>query len=83
MKLDKQDKKILIWGFIIRTILNLFIYKSIDSAMMLGVLYFIHNFFKRKKEIFDYQISLFTIVTLFNILSLSKNKKLFIFPYFN
>lgn len=44
MKLDKQDKKILIWGFIIRTILNLFIYKSIDSAMMLGVLYFIHKY---------------------------------------
>ena len=28
MKLDKQDKKILIWGFIIGTILNLFIDKD-------------------------------------------------------
>ena len=44
MKLDKQDKKILIWGFIIGTILNLFIDKAIDSAMMLGVLYFIHKY---------------------------------------
>lgn len=44
MKLDKQDKKILIWGFIIGTILNLFIYKAIDSVIMLGVLYFIHKY---------------------------------------
>ena len=34
MKLDKQDKKILIWGFIIGTILNLFIDKAIDSVIM-------------------------------------------------
>ena len=44
MKLDKQDKKILIWGFIIGTILNLFIDKAIDSVIMLGVLYFIHKY---------------------------------------
>ena len=44
MKLDKQDKKILIWGFIIGTILNLFIDKAIDSVFMLGVLYFIHKY---------------------------------------
>jgi hypothetical protein len=44
VKLDKQDKKILIWGFIIGTILNLFIDKAIDSVIMLGVLYFIHKY---------------------------------------
>lgn len=44
MKLDKQDKKILIWWFIIGTILNLFIDKAIDSVIMLGVLYFIHKY---------------------------------------
>ena len=44
MKLDKQDKKILIWGFIIGAILNLFIDKAIDSVIMLGVLYFIHKY---------------------------------------
>ena len=44
MKLDKQDKKILICGFIIGTILNLFIDKAIDSVFMLGVLYFIHKY---------------------------------------
>lgn len=44
MKLDKQDKKILIWGFIIGTILNLFIDKAIDSVIMLGVLYFIYKY---------------------------------------
>lgn len=44
MKLDKQGKKILIWGFIIGTILNLFIDKAIDSVIMLGVLYFIHKY---------------------------------------
>ena len=44
MKLDKQDKKILIWGFIIGTILNLFRDKAIDSVIMLGVLYFIHKY---------------------------------------
>ena len=44
MKLDKQDKKILICGFIIGTILNLFIDKAIDSVIMLGVLYFIHKY---------------------------------------
>ena len=44
MKLDKQDKKILIWGFIIGTILNLFIDKAIDSVIMLGVLYFINKY---------------------------------------
>ena len=44
MKLNKQDKKILIWGFIIGTILNLFIDKAIDSVIMLGVLYFIHKY---------------------------------------
>lgn len=44
MKLDKQDKKILMWGFIIGTILNLFIDKAIDSVIMLGVLYFIHKY---------------------------------------
>lgn len=44
MKLDKQDKKILICGFIIGTILNLFIDKAIDSVIMLGILYFIHKY---------------------------------------
>ncbi|MFQ7437797.1 hypothetical protein [Romboutsia timonensis] len=44
MELDKQDKKILICGFIIGTILNLFIVKAIDSVIMLGVLYFIHKY---------------------------------------
>lgn len=44
MELDKQDKKILIWGFIIGTILNIFIDKAIDSVIMLGVLYFIHKY---------------------------------------
>ena len=44
MKLDKQDKKILIWGFIIGTMLNFFIDKAIDSVMTLGVLYFIHKY---------------------------------------
>lgn len=44
MELDKQDKKILICGFIIGTILNLFIDKAIDSVIMLGVLYFIHKY---------------------------------------
>ena len=44
MKLDKQDKKILIWRFIIGTILNIFIDKAIDSVIMLGVLYFIHKY---------------------------------------
>ena len=44
MKLDKHDKKILIWGFIIGIILNLFIDKAIDSVIMLGVLYFIHKY---------------------------------------
>ena len=44
MALDKQDKKILIGGFIIGTILNLFIDKAIDSVIMLGVLYFIHKY---------------------------------------
>ena len=44
MELDKQDKKILMWGFIIGTILNLFIDKAIDSVIMLGVLYFIHKY---------------------------------------
>lgn len=44
MKLDKQDKKILICGFIIGTILNFFIDKAIDSVIMLGVLYFIHKY---------------------------------------
>ena len=44
MELGKQDKKILICGFIIGTILNLFIDKAIDSVIMLGVLYFIHKY---------------------------------------
>jgi hypothetical protein len=44
VELDKQDKKILICGFIIGTILNLFIDKAIDSVIMLGVLYFIHKY---------------------------------------
>lgn len=44
MELDKQDKKILICGFIIGTILNLFIDKAIDSVIMLEVLYFIHKY---------------------------------------
>ena len=44
MKLDKHDKKILIWGFIIGIILNLFIDKAIDSVIMLEVLYFIHKY---------------------------------------
>lgn len=44
MKLDKQDKKILIWGFIIGTILNIFIYKCIEIVIMLLTLYFIHKY---------------------------------------
>ena len=49
MKLDKQDKKILICGFIIGTILNFFIDKAIDSVIMLGVLYFIHKYVEVNK----------------------------------
>ena len=50
MELDKQDKKILICGFIIGTILNLFIDKAIDSVIMLGVLYFIHKYVDVNKD---------------------------------
>ena len=49
MKLDKQDKKILIWGFIVGTILNFFINKSIDIVFMLGILYFVHKYFDANK----------------------------------
>ena len=43
MKLDKKDKKILIWGFIVGTILNIFINKSIEIVFMVGILYFVHK----------------------------------------
>lgn len=49
MKLDKKDKKILIWGFIVGTILNFFINKSIDIVFMLGILYFVHKYFNANK----------------------------------
>lgn len=49
MKLDKKDKKILIWGFIVGTILNFFINKSIDIVFMLGILYFVHKYFDVNK----------------------------------
>ena len=49
MKLDKKDKKILICGFIIGTILNFFINKAIDIVLMLGILYFIHKNFDVNK----------------------------------
>ena len=49
MKLDKKDKKILIGGFIVGTILNIFINKSIDIVFMLGILYFVHKYFDVNK----------------------------------
>ena len=49
MKLDKKDKKILIGGFIVGTILNFFINKSIDIVFMLGILYFVHKYFDANK----------------------------------
>ena len=49
MKLDKKDKKILIGGFIVGTILNIFINKSIDIVFMLGILYFVHKYFDANK----------------------------------
>lgn len=49
MKLDKKDKKILIWGFIVGTILNIFINKFIDIVFMLGILYFVHKYFDENK----------------------------------
>lgn len=49
MKLDKKDKKILIWGFIVGTILNIFINKFIDIVFMLGILYFVHKYFDVNK----------------------------------
>ena len=49
MKLDKKDKKILIGGFIVGTILNIFINKSIDIVFMLGILYFVHKYFDENK----------------------------------
>ena len=49
MKLDKKDKKILIGGFIVGTILNFFINKSIEIVFMLGILYFVHKYFNANK----------------------------------
>lgn len=49
MKLDKKDKKILIGGFIVGTILNIFINKSIEIVFMLGMLYFVHKYFDANK----------------------------------
>ena len=49
MKLDKKDKKILIGGFIVGTILNIFINKFIDIVFMLGILYFVHKYFDENK----------------------------------
>ena len=49
MKLDKKDKKILIWGFIVGTILNIFINKSIEIVFMVGILYFVHKYFDVNK----------------------------------
>ena len=49
MKLDKKDKKILIGGFIVGTILNFFINKSIEIVFMLGILYFVHKYFDANK----------------------------------
>ena len=49
MKLDKKDKKILIGGFIVGTILNIFINKFIDIVFMLGILYFVHKYFNANK----------------------------------
>ena len=49
MKLDKKDKKILIGGFIVGTILNIFINKSVEIVFMLGILYFVHKYFDVNK----------------------------------
>ena len=49
MKLDKKDKKILIGGFIVGTILNIFINKSVEIVFMLGILYFVHKHFDANK----------------------------------
>lgn len=49
MKLDKKDKKILIGGFIVGTILNFFINKFIEIVFMLGILYFVHKYFNANK----------------------------------
>ena len=49
MKLDKKDKKILIGGFIVGTILNIFINKSVEIVFMLGILYFVHKYFDENK----------------------------------
>lgn len=48
-KLDKKDKKVLIWGFIVGTILNIFIHKAIEIVIMLVMLYFLHKNFDVNK----------------------------------
>ena len=48
-KLDKKDKKVLIWGFIVGTILNIFIHKAIEIVIMLVMLYFLHKNFDINK----------------------------------
>ena len=48
-KLDKKDKKVLIWGFIVGTVLNIFIHKAIEIVIMLVMLYFIHKNFDINK----------------------------------
>ena len=74
-KLDKKDKKVLIWGFIVGTILNIFIHKAIEIVIMLVMLYFIHKNFDINKEkyieglnkiirVFDIYIAIKIILTL-------------------
>ena len=48
-KLDKKDKKVLIWGFIVGTVLNIFIHKAIEIVIMLVMLYFLHKNFDINK----------------------------------
>ena len=48
-KLDKKDKKVLIWGFIVGTILNIFIHKAREIVIMLVMLYFLHKNFDVNK----------------------------------
>lgn len=82
MKLEEKDKKIMLIGLVIGVITNIFIEKTMDLIIMIGIIYFMHKYIDRillnVKILEDYSkvVMIFMFVLAFSqIPFIEKDKK--------
>lgn len=82
LKLEEKDKKIMLIGLVIGVITNIFIEKTMDLIIMIGIIYFMHKYIDRillnVKILEDYSkvVMIFMFVLAFSqIPFIEKDKK--------